>query len=168
MMRRLSRLAGDKQASVAVEMALVVPLLLTLMFGGLEGAYYLWNEHIAIKAVRDGARYASRQPFTEFDCTTDTVAAGTVTKIDSITRTGTFGATSTTPVRVPGWDSTETFVTMSCDPATNVGLYRELSDGAPIVTVAADVPYQSLFRSLGFVTGGLRIRAVAQAAVMGI
>ena len=52
-------------------MALVVPLMLTLMFGGLEGAYYLWNEHIAIKAVRDGARFASRQPFTKYDCGTD-------------------------------------------------------------------------------------------------
>ena len=71
MMRRLRHLSSDSRASVAVEMALVVPLLITLMFGGLEGAYYLWNEHIAIKAVRDGARFASRQPFTKYDCGAD-------------------------------------------------------------------------------------------------
>jgi hypothetical protein len=118
--------------------------------------------------VRDGARFASRQPFALYDCGSDTVDAATVTKIDSVTRTGIIGATSTTPVKVPGWTSAMTTVTMTCDPATNVGLYHEMPDGAPIVTVAANVPYQSLFRVLGFATGGLSVRTTGQAAVMGI
>ena len=47
-------------------MALVVPILLVLLFGSAELGNYFMNEHILVKAVRDGARYAARQDFTNF------------------------------------------------------------------------------------------------------
>ncbi len=44
-------------------MALVTPLLLTLLFGGLEGGNFMLQQHIVTKGVRDGARFAGREPF---------------------------------------------------------------------------------------------------------
>ena len=157
-------------------MALVLPMLIILMFGGMEGGYYLWREHTVLKAVRDGARYASRQPFDKFDCTgAGTVDASTATAIGNVTRTGVVAANSTTPIKVPGWVSNAPpliTVTVTCDPdgdaTQNFGIYTDLPDGAPIVRVAADVPYRSLFFNLGFGTNGLGLRASSQAAVMGL
>ena len=47
-------------------MALVMPLLLILMMGSVELGNYFYNEHKLVKSVRDGARYAARQAFTNY------------------------------------------------------------------------------------------------------
>ena len=58
------RLARDVHAAAAAELALVLPLLLIIMFGSFEIGNYFLNEHILVKAVRDGARVAgSRRRF---------------------------------------------------------------------------------------------------------
>jgi Flp pilus assembly protein TadG len=46
------------------------------MFGSFEMGRYFLDEHVVLKAVRDGARYASRQRFTNFTCPAGTVNAG--------------------------------------------------------------------------------------------
>ena len=159
-------------------MALVLPMLIILLFGGMEGGYYLWREHTVVKAVRDGARYAGRLPFDAFDCTGgDVVNSPTTYKdwIGNVTRTSVINADTNTPIKVPGWVSNSPpliTITVTCDPdgdtTQNFGLYSELPDGAPIVRVAANVPYQPLFFNLGFVTSGLGLRASSQATVMGL
>ena len=58
--RRLRALLASDDAAAAAEMALVVPLLVILMFGSFELGRYFLDEHVVVKAVRDGARYASR------------------------------------------------------------------------------------------------------------
>ena len=178
MMRRLRLFARDSRASAGAEMALVLPMLIILLFGGMEGANYLWREHTVLKAVRDGARYASRLPFDAFDCTAgDAVTAPTDynAMIGNVTRTSLVNPGSTTKIKVPGWDSNASpliTVSVTCDPdgdpGANFGLYTDLPDGAPIVRVAADVPYQSLFFNLGFAASGLSLRGSSQAAVMGL
>ena len=67
MMRRVS-LGRDRKGSAAVEMALVTPLLLVIMFGSVEVGNFFYNEHLLTKAVRDGARYAARQNFSYYAC----------------------------------------------------------------------------------------------------
>src|SRR3546814_16622191 len=49
-------------------MALVWPMLILLMFGSFELGNYFLDEHVVLKAVRDGARYAARQNFTTMPC----------------------------------------------------------------------------------------------------
>src|SRR3546814_6902005 len=49
-------------------MALVSPMLILLMFGSFELGNYFLDEHVVLKAVRDGARYAARQNFTTMPC----------------------------------------------------------------------------------------------------
>src|SRR6059058_2189248 len=67
----LIRLLRDEAANAAAEMAMVTPLLLVLMLGCTELGNYFWNEHTLLKAVRDGARYAARQGFSNYpDCST--------------------------------------------------------------------------------------------------
>lgn len=148
-------------------MALVLPMLIILMFGGMEGGYYLWSEHKVLKAVRDGARYASRQAFDKFDCAGGTVSDPAKTNIQNLTRTGRTD-TSGSP-KVPNWTANSTVVvTVACDPAKNTGLYSEMPNGAPIVRVSANFAYPSLFFNLGFAASSLSLRASSQAAVMGL
>jgi len=163
-------LRDDRRGSVAVEMALILPLMLILMFGGLEGGYYLWSEHKMLKAVRDGARFAGRQPFDKFDCSSGTVNdSATEIEIGNVTRTGTIDGSG--PVKIPGWTTNSPSITISvlpCNSTPSTGLYQELPNGGPIVTVSATLNYQALFSNLGFATTGLGLRATSQAAVMGI
>ena len=64
----LRRLLRQSSGAAAVEMALVTPLLMVLMFGSMELGYYFYSQHVVTKAVRDGARFASRQGFDKYNC----------------------------------------------------------------------------------------------------
>src|SRR5687768_3608606 len=68
MMRWRQTIFGNRSGAAAAEMALVAPLLVTIMFGSLEIGKYFWDEHLVVKAVRDGARYAARQNFATMPC----------------------------------------------------------------------------------------------------
>lgn len=162
-MLRLASFPKNNAGAAGAEMALVSPLLLILMFGSFELGTYFWVEHIAIKSVRDGARFASRQSFTKYTCST--VDGTTETQIKNLTRTGRLsGGTA----KIAGWEDLGVTVTVTC-PATPIttGIYSGQAN-APQVTVTADFNYSSLFRNIGFNTTGLKIRASAQSAVMGI
>ena len=153
--------------AAAVEMALMLPMLMALLFAGMEGSYYFWSEHRVVKAVRDGARYAGRQSFDQYSCSTASTVAATATNIKNLTRTGTLDGTGA-PL-IPGWADTQTAITVAaCNSATATGLFLTQANGAVRVTVSADVPYQSLFSSLGISTATLRLRASQQAVVMGL
>jgi Flp pilus assembly protein TadG len=53
--RRVSRW-GRQRGAVAVEFALVLPLLLLLVLGGIDYGYYFFVSEIAANAAREGAR----------------------------------------------------------------------------------------------------------------
>lgn len=157
----------EKSGSAAVEMALVTPLLMILMFGSFElGNYYLDN-HVVVKAVRDGARYASRQAFTKFTCpsTVDATVAG---NIRNVTRIGNIAGTGTP--RLPSWTDGTITVSVRCVSNT-ANTYSGIYDDFPnvmIVKVNATVPYASLFKVIGFNSATININASSEAAVMGI
>ncbi|QGN56351.1 pilus assembly protein TadE [Novosphingobium sp. Gsoil 351] len=162
----------NTSGAAAAEMALMLPMLITLMFGGMEGAYFFWAEHRVVKAVRDGARYAGRQSVDQYTCTGGgSIVQATKDRILKLTRTGTLDGTGT-PL-LPNWGDTATSDTTvsvtGCD-TTSKGLFGDGVTG-PVrvtVTVSADVPYTSLFILLGFPAGTLRLRASEQAVVMGL
>lgn len=164
---RLSSLLACKRATAAAEMALVTPMLIILMFGAFELGNYFLNEHVVVKAVRDGARYAARQSFTNFTCPGATVDATTTTNVQELTRTGKLtGGTA----RLPGWTNNNTVtVAITCEAVgtTYAGIYNGMTN-IPVVTVSASVPYNSLFNNLGFTSTGLLLNAESQSAVMGI
>jgi len=167
MMRILSTLIRSEAGNSAAEMALVTPLLLTLMFGSFELGNYFLSEHVVVVAVRDGARYAGRRPFTDYPtCSTPTTAARDATR--NVTRTGQVDTGGT--ARLVGWTDDNTItVSVSCDTSASGlgGIFTGLSGGAHIVTVQATVPYHSLFQSIGLGTLGLNLSAQSETPVMG-
>lgn len=166
-MRLLSLIRSSNSGAAAAEMALLVPLLSTLMFGSFELGSYFWNEHRVVKAVRDGSRFAARQPFPKFSCGSATLADTTLeTQIKNLTRTGTVDGSGT--ARVYGWDNSHITVSVDCPTtALTTGIYAGQAN-APRVTVATTVPYRSVLQNIGFRTTGLNLTAQAQAAVTGI
>lgn len=144
---------------------MITPLLITLMFGAFELGNYFWNDHIVAKAVRDGARFASRQPFSTMPCAG---TAANATTIKNLVRFGNVGGTGSP--RLASWNNASMVtVTLSCGAAsTYSGIYAGATATIPVVTVSADVPYRSLFQRIGFDARSLQLRGRSQAAVMGI
>lgn len=161
MMRRIIKC---DEGAAAAEMALVLPFLIVMLFGGMELSYYFYNEHQVMKGVRDGARFASRQPFTAINCST-AIPGSVQTAIKEVTRTGQLSGGI---ARVPGWTNADVTVSVSC-PATAVtmGIYRD-EPNAPRVKIVTTVDYQSLFDGIGVIDSTYTINAEQQAAVMGI
>jgi TadE-like protein len=154
------------RGAAAVEMALVTPLVMIIMFGSFELGNYFLQEHVVTKAVRDGARYAARRSFAEFAGCAPSSAVERETR--NVTRTGTV-ADGGTP-RIANWTSPSSItVTAACDTSgTYTGIYTDVSIGAPIVTVSATITYDTLFGTLGLGGGTLTLTARSQAAVMGV
>ena len=157
------RFFSDQSGSAAAEMALMLPMLLVLMFGGFEAGHFIWTQHKLTEAVRDGARFASRMEIDDI-CGTDPDAARAEVRL--LTRTGQLADANANP-KVPGW--TDGMVTVTCGTFVSTGLYADLGGAGPTVTVlASGVPYPSLFQQLGLIDGNVLLTAESHAAVIGI
>jgi Flp pilus assembly protein TadG len=162
------RIRRENSGAAAAEMALVLPLLITVLFGSFEIGHFFYSAHIANKGVRDGARYAARQNFTLLGCGPSVADGPTDIRIKEVTRTG--QPANGTP-RIFGWDNGEVTVTVTCTTTgsfATAGIYTGLIGGARKVEVSAAVPYPSLFRYIGINSSALTINARSEAAVMGI
>lgn len=161
----LSRLHRSRSGSAAVEMALLTPLLTALLFGTFELGRYFLGEHILVSAVRDGARFAARQPLADMPCN-GVPAAEKAAQIRSLVRYGNLSGSGAPRL---GYWTTDTgiAIAITCAPGAWSGIYAQNPQGAPVVTVSASIPYVPLIGSLGIRTLGLRVQAQAQSAVMG-
>lgn len=166
MPRFLSRVLRDRRASALAEMALSVPLLITLMLGAFELGNYFMTEHKVVKAVRDGARYAARRPFADYPGCAPSGALVDDTR--NVTRTGAI-ADGGTPVVGTWTDPASITVTATCNSSgTYTGIYVTSPIGTPVVRVAATVPYASVLGQLGLADPAFSLRAQSEAAVTGI
>jgi len=177
----LRGLLQSRSGAAAAELALVTPLLLIIMMGSFEVANYFRDQHTLTKAVRDGARFAARQEFSNFDCSGGTAnATNVVTPTRNVVQTGLLANGGDL---LPQWASATFSVTVQCfssvttgsgagSVTTNLGgIYNPVAGGttnAPVVTVVAEIPYQPVLGAIGFKGWGLNIRAEQKAAVMGI
>ena len=155
----------DELGAAAVKMALVTPLLVTILFGTFEAGHYFWNEHVVVKAVRDGARFAARQPLAKINCSAKD--ATVESNIILLTRTGQISDANAIP-KVRNWLASDVTVTIACNATNNTGIYNNVASGAPIVTVSANVDYPSLFEALGIIDSTAKLNARSSAAVVGI
>lgn len=190
-MSRSRALIADRMGAAAVEMALVTPLLLIIACGSIEVGNYFFNEHKLVKAVREGARYAARQSFSNYNgCTTsaaDVPTPGTANTVNENTkllvRTGTLSTTAPDLLAnwglvggtCPGGTAGCFQVTMTCVASigteTPSGIYSNSSVGAnkaPAVIVTARLPYQPILQSFGFRGTNYHLNATQQASVMGL
>ena len=169
-LRSVQALARGRKGSAAAEMALVMPLLLALGFGCFELGNYFWSNHIVGKAVRDGARYAARQPFVDLGCGPNVFDGQTEDDIQNVTRAGTTDSTANSRVR--GWVNDDITVEIECQPTPagiyDSGIYKGLNGGGRTVTVTAAVDYPTLFARIGFTSASLTVNGRSEAAVMGL
>lgn len=171
-MRMLRQIRRDISGAAAAEMALVTPLLLTLMFGSFELGKYFWDEHIVVKAVRDGTRFAARQGFASMPCDG---TAGNEAAIKNVVQYGKPVVTGTDAPRLYYWTDPAT-ITISIDCYDNSGtdgarvydgVYSDRAE-VPQVTVTASVPYSALIGAFGVRRVGAHLNATEQATVFGI
>jgi hypothetical protein len=172
-MRELrSCLRLDRSGTAAAEMALVAPLLAGLMFGSLELGKFFWDEHMVVKAVRDGARYATRQSFASMPC------GGPAVNLNQIRNVVRYGKPVVTVADKPllfYWTNPATItVTIDCYANAGVagariynGVYADRAS-VPRVTVSAAVPYRPLIGAIGFNSVGMTLHASSQATVFGL
>ncbi len=177
-MMRAQSILSNAHGAAAAEMALVLPLLLTIMLGSVELGSYFYNEHILVKAVRDGARYAGRQNFSYYSACTGAPTGTVVAETRALVRTSLLaGGTDRFPDVEDGDINLDTncFTTatdMSSSTEPMLGIYRASgggSVGAPVVTVTASVDYEPVVgAAFGFSGYGFKLNASQEAAVMGL
>src|SRR5687767_2094381 len=143
--RRSHSVIGQVRGSAAVETALVAPLIVLLLFSAMEMGNLFYNQHTLTKAVRDGARYAARQPFSDYDMGTCSMSNDAQSRTRRLVRTAQLAAAGAQS-RLPNWaeaDEASTIdVTVVCDSTgTYTGVYVANGDIASTVTIEASVPY---------------------------
>lgn len=157
------------RGAAAVEMALVLPVLLALMFGSVELGNYFMNEHSLVKAVRDGARFAARQNFLNYTACSGEPGGSTVSDTKNLVINGYLSGGAAITPNISASDITiETSCLASAGSQTMLGIYRGRATGAQIVTVTAAVDYRSVLGLMGFSGFGLTLNASSQAAVTGL
>ena len=165
----------SQDGAAAAELALSLPLLLIILFGAAEAGFYFYNGHKLVESVRDGARFASRQSFSDYPCGS-TMNATTQGDIIEVVRTGRINGTND---RLPRMDEGTFSVTFTCTnqletkPGSGAhvpigGIYSNVGQ-AQVVTIDASVPYQSLFGFVyGFPSQGIWLNAEQQTTVNGV
>jgi hypothetical protein len=179
MIRTFRLLLRETRAAAAVEMALVLPILLILLFGSLELGNYFMNEHSLVKAVRDGARFAARQSFQNYTGCTGAPGGTVVDDTQNLVMNGFLSGGSALTPNISADDITlEVSCASSADGQEMLGIYRSrfgsTCDGATangcaqVVSVTASVPYRPVVSAFGFMGVGMHLNASSEAAVTGI
>ena len=107
----------DAEGSVLIEATILMPFLVTLMFGLFEFSWYFHKRQLVESGVRDAARYLARvAPDDGTDPCMLTTPVDFKARAQNIAVTG--AATGGTP-RVPDW--TTASVTITCAPFDNSG-----------------------------------------------
>ncbi|WP_338243561.1 TadE/TadG family type IV pilus assembly protein [Aurantiacibacter hainanensis] len=173
MLGRLLPFLRDTRAVAAAEMALILPMAFALIFTTMEAGYYFQTQHKAIKYVREGARFASRQNFDFFDCSGagafDNSATGAATVQDRIRNVTLTGLVNGGNARIADWEAADINITVSCDAAYGTGLYSATDDvKAPKVLIWTRFDYTPILGLLGFDISNIDVVAQAEAPVGGI
>ena len=151
-----SRFLRGKRGSAGVEFALLLPLLMILLFGGIEIGRVLHDYHVVNEAVRDAARYLSRVPATCPSAAGGALQDGPVyTAAKHEERAKALAMTGTVDPMAPNllgyWTDAST-VTVSVHCIDNsAGVFSKLkawNDFIPHITLEANVPFTFMFADL--------------------
>lgn len=184
-MTRLVAMMRCERGAAAAEMAVVTPFLVLILAGLAETGYYFYAQHRLVEGVRDAARYAARQEFTNYaSCPTgatptDISGTAVATNAQLVARKGSLDTTRAD--RLWGWSQTganapvfsvtyECFTTRtgSSGTAENMeGIYENVVGGAPVVTVDAQLAHNGVFAAIGFDIA-TQLNAQSSASVAGL
>lgn len=105
MARRITSFFSAESGVAAVEMALVFPLFLVLVFGVIDVSRFFWTQHAVCHAVSEGVRMGMLSEPTDSEVIsviTDALEAGGVDVTSSISISGrTVGANTSISVSMP-------------------------------------------------------------------
>ncbi|MXO55262.1 TadE/TadG family type IV pilus assembly protein [Pontixanthobacter gangjinensis] len=158
----------NRKGTASIEFVLALPIMFALMFGGMEAGHFFWTQHKLVKAVRDGARFATRIEVEDL-CNggTAVMSAALEDEIQNVTATGQIAAGGLP--KVPGWSPNDVDVTIGCQAFVDTGIYSDLGAAGPMVSISSGmVTYPSILAALGFLDSNYRLSAQSSAAVMGI
>ena len=141
MIRRiLTIMWGDEQGTALVEATLLTPVVLALVLGVFEFAWYFYQQQAIEVGLRDAARYIARiAPSSDPTC-----SSGDWPSAQYLATTGSVDTTNTNQ-RVRGWTPGQ--VNFTCLALPNTGGYLG-GDGTNIYVVQASTNFTAL--SLGF------------------
>ena len=164
----LRRFLSCQQGAAAAEMALLLPLMIVMLFTGLEAGHYMYQRHQVTKALRDGVRFAARQDFNDMSCSSGASTA-VVDATRNVTRTGQVASGGVS--RIPNWQATDITVLIDCTGVSSTvnqtGIYDSTRVGRKVV-VQTDFNYTPLFGGLGIVNNSFPLDNMQQATVMGL
>lgn len=151
-------------------MALVAPLLALIGLGSAELGRYFYNQHIIVKAVRNGAVFASRQSITKFHCSTGVIDAPVPANTQALIQTGALanGSGLLPNSSAAGASYTMALACVTAAGTTTLsGIYKGNGGQVPVITVSATVPYNTIMKGFGF-SSTINLHATEQAAVTAI
>jgi len=143
--KRLRSFCLDSEGSALVEAALVLPVLVTLVFGVLEFSWFFYQQHLVSMGLRDAARYLARSSAPCLTVSSDWLIEEQYAR--NIATTGVTDGNS--PARVKGWQAD--MVTFACQPIQNTVESYGLSTyrgAATIYVITASTRFTD--SSLGF------------------
>ncbi len=155
----------SRHGNAGVEFALLLPLLMLLLFGGIEIGRALHDFHVVNETVRDAARYLSRVPAScpgagvgvgslNDDPVTGITAAQHTQRAIALAMTGNVDTATPDPDLLGYWnypaDAGTVSISVDCI-ANGTGTFQGLYDGVtnvPHVVLTADVPFTFMFGQL--------------------
>lgn len=149
--RSIASLWDDTEGSALVEATILMPLLVVLIFGVFEFAWYFQKQQLVEAGIRDAARYLARV----YDVQEGSNPCSNSTDVTDAKNIAVYGTTSSGTARVTGWTAAD--VTLSCTPLDNS---TETYDGGTTLyiinagTTFAD-PALGYFGLLGLTTPNL-------------
>jgi Flp pilus assembly protein TadG len=144
--RLLKRAARDESASPLAELALVLPMLLTLVFGTLEFASLLYQQQMITKGVQEAARFAARNPALNATVACPPASAGWTGAVTAARNVATSGVPAGGTLALQNFTPSDVAITVECNPAAGLISSNPASGFIPVVFVRAEIDA----RSVGF------------------
>jgi Flp pilus assembly protein TadG len=154
--RLLPRIYSDRAGAALVEFTLVLPFLLSIVFGMAEFGRFIYQYQLVLEGLRDAGRYLSR-----VDASNGTLQTNAI----NLAVTGTLDGTGA--ARVTGWATSDVTISFrDVDNSANPAPYRgPATIHVAIVTTTFDYADIGMLGALGL--GPLSVRASYEQRVLG-
>lgn len=146
---------GDRAGAALVEFTLVLPFLLSIVFGMAEFGRFIYQYQLVLEGLRDAGRYLSR---------VDATSGTQQTNAKNLAVTGTLDGTGT--ARVTGWATSDVTITIETVANPGQALYRG-PDPVNIAHVATTFNYSDIGMLGALGLGPLSVSATYEQRVLG-
>ncbi len=157
----IQKLKSDSSGTSVLELAVVLPVLMTIGLGAIEFGNLIYRQHLIVNGVRDAARYGAALKYK----TTAPTA-----NVASIKNMAVYGSYTTGTARVTGWvpgDVSVAIVGQIIPNACGGQRCSRIQTDVPVITVSTSFTYQSLgFLNFLGITGPLTLNASHQERVI--